>query len=133
MAARQPIGACRQAQGPHMSRHMGAVGQQRHGVIGKAANNLHAHEHCRDDGGPFGAGLGTGMSFAKEDMVAGPDAMVMRSALVRRPVIMIVSMIMPMVVIMGMPVVVPVRMPMRMQCVVMRHDASLAFNRRKVL
>jgi hypothetical protein len=111
---------------------MGAVGQQRHGVIGKAASNLHTHEHSGDDGGPFGAGLGAGMSFAKEDMVAGPDAMVMRPALVCRPVLMVVIMAVPMVVIMGMPMRVPMTVPMTVQCVVVRHDASLALNRRKV-
>ena len=35
MAPRQPIGASRQAQRPDMGRHMRAVGQERHGVIGR--------------------------------------------------------------------------------------------------
>src|SRR5476651_351078 len=105
MTPRQPIGAGRQAQRPDMGRHMRAIGQERHGVIGKAGGDLHAHEDSGDDGGPFGAGLGAGMAAPQEDVIAGPDAMVMRTRArlcAGVPMIMamtmIVSVVMPMVV-----------------------------------
>ena len=100
---RQPIGARRQAQRPDMGRHMGAIGEQRHGVIGKPADDLHHHEKGGDDGGPFGAGLGMAVALAQKDMVAGPDAVTM-SIFLRLLVAMRMAVVMPMImpVSMGM-------------------------------
>src|SRR3954469_16366814 len=101
-----------------MRRHMGAVGEQRHGVIGKAADDLHHHEHCRDDGGPFGACLGPGMALAQKDMVAGPDAVIV--ILMGMVVAVIMTVIMFMIVVMSM------RVPMRGQSVIVRHKTQLS-------
>src|SRR5581483_12219845 len=121
MAPRQPIGPGRQAQCSYMGRHMGAVGQKRHGVVGKAADDLDHHEQGRDDGGPFGARLSAGMTAAQKDMVARPDAMGMGIG----GVIMVV-----MIVVMGMAMTVIVKaVPMGM---IVRHGASLARSRRKI-
>ena len=87
-----------------MGRHMGAVGQQRHGVIGQAADDLDRHEQGRDNGGPFGAGFGAGMALAQKDMVLCPDAVIVCGRLMRMAVIMAMIMI----------VAVPVRMPVGM-------------------
>ena len=118
MTPRQPIGARRQAQRAHMGRHMRAVSQQRHGVIGKAARDLHDHEQGGDDGRPFGARLGAGMPAAQKDMVTSPDAVVVGTG----------GLIMMMAMIMGMTMVVPMGMPVRMimKAVVVGHGVSLA-------
>jgi hypothetical protein len=89
-------------------------------VIGKAADNFDHHEQGGDDGGPFGARLGAGMAAAQEDVIARPDAMIVRTG----RVIMLMSMVMVMTVPMGMPMCVIVKaVPMD---VIVRHDASLA-------
>jgi hypothetical protein len=72
------------------------------------------------------------MTLSQKDMVASPDAVVMDFAGGR------MAMIVPMV--MGMPVIMPmlmimrmtVRMPVGMQCMVVRHEPSLARYPRKV-
>ena len=87
-------------------------------MIGKAADDLDHHEKGGDDGGPFGAGFRAGMTFAQENMIARPHAMIMR----RGGVIMV--MVMPVIVIMGVP--------MCMQGVIVRHDLSLARSARKI-
>jgi hypothetical protein len=99
---------------------MGAIGQKRHGVIGKAADDLHAHEYGGNNRRPFGAGLGAGVALTQEDMVAGPDAMVMwLFGIMRVAMIVIMPMLMVMIamlMVMGMTV----RMPI--QGVVVRHE-----------
>jgi hypothetical protein len=122
MTPRQPIGAGRQPQRAHMGRHMSAIGQKRHGVIGKAAENLHAHKYGGNNRGPFGAGLGAGMTLAQEDMVAGPNAMVMwLFGITRMAVIMLMVMVM-----IAMPMVMGMTARMPIQGVVVRHGGSLA-------
>ena len=122
MTPRQPIGAGRQPQRADMGRHMSAIGQKRHGVIGKAADDLHAHEHSGNNRRPFGASLGAGMTLAQEDMVAGPDAMV-----VWLFGIMIMAVIVPMVMVMiAMLMVMGMTVRMPIQGVVVRHGVSLA-------
>ena len=54
--------------------------------------------------------------MTQKDMVAGPNAMVVRAGLMR----MAMTMIMPVTMFMA------VRVPVRMQHMVVRHDASLA-------
>ena len=97
MAPRQPIGARRQPQRPHMGRHVHAVGQKRHGMIGKAADDLHAHEDGGNNRRPFGAGFRPGMALAQEHMVMGPDAMVVWLFGI---MVVVMMMIMPMMVVM---------------------------------
>src|SRR3954463_10141928 len=99
-----------------MGRHMGAVGQQRHGMIGKAASNLDHHEDGRDDGRPSGLCFGPRMAMSQEQMVAGPDSMTV-AVFLAMP--MIVSMVMP--VVMSMQAVL-MDVPMH---VILRHDLSL--------
>jgi hypothetical protein len=100
---------------------MGAIGQQRHGVIGKAADDLDHHEDGGDDGRPFGAGLGAGMPAAQKDVIARPDAVVVGACGL--------IMVMVMIVIMGMPMCVIVKaVPMGM---IVRHGDSLAPSGRK--
>jgi ABC-type nickel/cobalt efflux system permease component RcnA len=98
-------------------------------VIGKAANDFDSHEQGGDYGGPFGAGFGAGMALAQKDMVPCPDAVIVRGRLMR----MTMAVIMPMIMIMIMIVAMGVGMPMRMQSVVVRHAATLARYRRKVV
>src|SRR6201999_2497211 len=95
-----------------MGRHVHAIGQKRHGVIGEAADDLDHHEKGGDDGGPFGAGLRARMAFTQEDMIACPYTMIVRCA---APIMVVV-----MIVLMPMP------MPVTVQGVIVRHDTSLA-------
>lgn len=103
-----------------MGRHVGAVGQKRHGTIGKAADDLHAHEDGGNDRRPFGTGFGPGMALAQEHMVTGPDAMV-----VGRFGGVVMIAVMTMVLMALVVAVMAVRMTMRMivtvQGVVVRH------------
>ena len=64
------------------------------------------------------------MALAQKDMVAGPDAMIVRAGFM----IMAMHMVVPMAVIVRMPVA----MPMRMQRMVVRHAVRLAHYRCKV-
>ena len=119
MTPRQPIGAGRQPQRPHMRRHMGAIGQKRHGVIGKATGDLHAHEDGGNNRGPFGAGFGAGMALTQKHMVAGPDAMVvwLLGIMTVLMAMMMVMAVMIVVMVMGMTM----RMIVTAQGVIVRH------------
>jgi len=68
------------------------------------------------------------MALAQKDMVAGPDAMIVRGGLVR----MTMAVIMPVIVVMIMPMGVTVGMPVCVQGMVVRHTLSLARYRCKV-
>jgi len=63
------------------------------------------------------------MALAQEDVIAGPDAVVMGGRLGRMAVAMIVIMAMRM----------SMGMPMRMQGVIVRHDGTLARYPRKIM
>ena len=82
MTPRQPIGARRQAQRPHMGRHMNAVGQKRHGVVEKARADLHHHEEGGDQRRQLGAGFRAVMAMTQKDMAVRPDAVIVRAVVV---------------------------------------------------
>lgn len=139
MTPRQPVGTGCQPQRAHMGRHMRAIGQKRHRVVRKPADNLHAHEYGGNNRRPFGFGFGAGMSLAQEHMIAGPDAVIVRLFGNTAMTVMVV-IVMPMtgmtvimMMIMAMMIVamgMTVRMPV--QGVIVRHDASLARYRCKI-
>ena len=68
------------------------------------------------------------MALAQKDMVAGPDAMIVRGGLVR----MTMVVIMPVIVVMIMPMGVTMGTPGCVQGMVVRHTLSLARYRCKV-
>ena len=90
MPPRQPIGARRQAQRPHMGRHVHAVGQQRHGVVEKARADLHHHEQGGNQRRQLGAGFRPVVAMAEKDMAMSPDAVIVRIMIVRAGVNVIV-------------------------------------------
>ena len=62
-----------------MGCHVNAIGQKRHGAVGKARTDFHHHEQRSDQGRQLGARFRTIMSVAQKDMVAGPDAVAVRA------------------------------------------------------
>ncbi len=76
IAAGQPIGPGRQAKRPDMGGHMHAIGQERHGVIGKAAADLDHHEDGGHQRRQLGLAFRAAMACAQENMILGPHAMV---------------------------------------------------------
>ena len=111
---------------------MRAVGQKRHGMIGKAADDLHAHEYGGNNRRPFRAGFRPGMTLAQEHVIAGPDAVIVWLFGI---MVVVVLMIMPTMVVMAvimMAVVMIMGVIVTAQGMVMCHRRSLARYQRKI-
>ena len=114
---------------------MGAIGQQRHGVIGQAAGDLHAHEHGGDNRRPFGLGFGAGVTLAQKDVVTGPHTMIVRLFGLMAVVMPMMVVVMTVRVIVAMVMGMTVRMPfvgVLVMGMIVRHGASLACCRCKI-
>ena len=76
VAARHPIGPCREPERADMRRHVHAVGQERHRAEGEPGDDLHHHERRGEIDDEARSRFGAAMALAEIDVIVGPGVVV---------------------------------------------------------